>query len=51
MRQRSNAFVVAAEAIETAIDRTLADGGSRTQDLGGTLSTGAYTSKLIANLA
>ena len=50
-RQRSNAFVVAAEAIETAIDRTLADGGSRTQDLGGTLSTGAYTSKLIANLA
>ena len=41
-------LVRAAEAIETVLDRAIADPASRTGDLGGSLGTKAFTARLVA---
>jgi 3-isopropylmalate dehydrogenase len=40
----------AADAIEVALDRTVASPDGRTRDLGGTLGTRAFTEKVVAEL-
>ena len=40
----------AADSLEQAVDHCLTDAKTRTQDLGGTLSTTAFTGAVIAQL-
>lgn len=50
-RTGRDSFVEAGNAIDQALDKTIAHAGTRTRDLGGTLGTKAFTAALIANIA
>ena len=50
-RRRADKFVKAAQAIESALDRVIADPATRTADMGGTLGTDAFAAKVAAAVA
>jgi isocitrate/isopropylmalate dehydrogenase len=49
-RQGLASLVAAAAAIETAMDRVVADPAGRTRDLGGTLGTAEFALAVVAAL-
>ncbi|MGP4017702.1 isocitrate/isopropylmalate dehydrogenase family protein [Saccharopolyspora sp. 5N708] len=49
-RDRNEALVEAAAGIESAVERTLDDPGSRTRDLGGSLGTAEFADHVVARL-
>lgn len=49
-RHRRDDLATAARAIDAAIDATLKNPATRTQDLGGTLGTGAFAKAVVAQL-
>jgi isocitrate dehydrogenase (NAD+) len=50
MRHGNPSFVVAAGAVDKAIDKLLSDPATRTADIGGTIGTKAFTAALVKEL-
>ncbi len=49
-RRSDDALLAAADSVDAAVEKTLAEPDTRTRDLGGTLSTAEFTDAVIANL-